>query len=179
MSCTCYLGVDGVQGDIINSFHPKWRGSPTRSLAGKFQGGVWERLYWRQVQFSRSVMSDCLRPYGLQHTRPPCPSPTPRVYSNSCPLSWWCHSTISSSVVPFSSCLKSFPGSGSFQMSHFFVSGSQIFIITIYFTIRFPYIETNSWRDYKNLKKTTANYLSLFSFLLKYRTFHFIMKFNF
>ena len=69
------------------------------------------------VQFSRSVVSDSLRPHGLQHTRPPCPSPTPGVYSNSCPSSQWCHPTISSSVVPFSSCLQSFPASGSFQMS--------------------------------------------------------------
>ena len=63
------------------------------------------------VQFSCSVMSNSLWPHGLQHARPPCPSPTPRVYSNSCPLSWWCQSTISSSVVPFSSRLQSFPGS--------------------------------------------------------------------
>ena len=77
------------------------------------------------VQFSRSVMSNSLRPHGLQHTRPPCPSPTPRVYSNSCPLSQWCHPTISSSVVPFSSCLQSFPASGSFQMSQLFASGGQ------------------------------------------------------
>ena len=62
-------------------------------------------------------MSDSLRPHGLQHARLPCPSPTPRVYSNSCPSSWWCHPTISSSVVPFSSCLQSFPASGSFPMS--------------------------------------------------------------
>ena len=68
-------------------------------------------------QFSCSVVSDSLQPHGLQHTRPPCPLPTPRVYSNSCPLSWWCHPTISSSVIPFSSCPLSFPASGSFQMS--------------------------------------------------------------
>ena len=60
------------------------------------------------VQFSHSAVSDSLWPHGLQHTRPPCPSPTPRVYSNSCPLNWWCHPTISSSVIPFSSCLQSF-----------------------------------------------------------------------
>ena len=77
------------------------------------------------VQFSRSVMSDSLRPHGPQQTRPPCPSPTPRVYSNSCPLSWWCHPTISSSVIPISSCLQSFPASGSFPMSQFFASGDQ------------------------------------------------------
>ena len=77
------------------------------------------------VQFSRSVMSDSLQPHGLQHARPPCPSPAPRVYSNLCPLSRWCHPTISSSVIPFSSRLQSFPASGSFQMSQFFASGGQ------------------------------------------------------
>ena len=82
-------------------------------------------LQVRLVQFSHSVMSDSLWCYGLQHARPPCPSPTPRLYSNSCPLSQWCHPTISSSVVPFSSCLQSFPVSGSFQMSQFFASGGQ------------------------------------------------------
>ena len=76
-------------------------------------------------QFSCSVMSDSLWPHGLQHTRPPCPSPTPGVYSNSCPLSQWCHPTISSSVVPFSSCPQSFPASGSFQMIQLFASGGQ------------------------------------------------------
>ena len=77
------------------------------------------------VQFSCSVISDSLWPHGLQHSRPPCPSPTPRDYSNSCPLSRWCHPTISSSVIPFSSCLQSFLASGSFQMSQLFKSGVQ------------------------------------------------------
>ena len=77
------------------------------------------------VHFSPSVMSDSLRPHELQHSRPPCPSPAPGVYSNSCPLSWWCHPTISSCVIPFSSCLLSFPASGSFQMSQFFTLGGQ------------------------------------------------------
>ena len=77
------------------------------------------------VQFSGSVVSDSLPPHGLQYARPPCPSPTLKVYSNSCPSSWWCHSTISSSVVPFSSRLQSFPASGSFPMSQLFASGSQ------------------------------------------------------
>ena len=77
------------------------------------------------VQFNCSVMSSSLWPHGLQQARPPCPSPTPRVYSNSCPLSWWCHPTISSSVIPFSSCPQSFPASGAFQMSQFFASGGQ------------------------------------------------------
>ena len=74
-----------------------------------------------------SVTQSCttLQPHGLQHTRPLCPSPNPGVYSNSCPLSQWCHPTISSSVVTFSSCLQSFPASGSFQMSQFFASGGQ------------------------------------------------------
>ena len=72
------------------------------------------------VEFSHSVMSDSLWPHGLQHTRPPCPSQTPRVYSNSCPLSRWCHPTISSIVVTSSSHLQSFPASGSFPVSQFF-----------------------------------------------------------
>ena len=78
------------------------------------------------LQFSRSVMSDSLRPHGPQHARPPCPSPTPGVHPNPCPLSRWCHPTISSSVIPFSSCLQSFPTSGPFQMSQLFASGGQI-----------------------------------------------------
>ena len=77
------------------------------------------------VQFSHSVVSDSLQPHGLQHTRLPCPSPAPGAYSNSCPSSWWCHPIISSSVIPFSSHLQSFPASGSFPMSQFFTSGGQ------------------------------------------------------
>ena len=77
------------------------------------------------VQFSRSVMSDSLRPHGLQHTRLPCPSATPGACSNSCPSSRWCHLTISSSVVPFSSCLQSFPASWAFPVSQYFASGGQ------------------------------------------------------
>ena len=74
------------------------------------------------VQSSRSAMSDSLRPHESQHVRPPCPSPTPRVYPNSCPLSRWCHPAISSSVVPFSSCPQSLPASGSFPMSQLMIS---------------------------------------------------------
>ena len=77
------------------------------------------------VQFSRSVVSDSLRPHESQHARPPCPSPAPRVYSNSCPLSQWCHPAISSSVIPFSSCPQSLPASGSFPMSQLFAWGGQ------------------------------------------------------
>ena len=76
-------------------------------------------------QYSHSIMSDSLWPHELQHARPPWPSPNPAVYSNPCPLSRWCHPTISSSVVPFSSCLQSFPASGSFQMNQIFSSGDQ------------------------------------------------------
>ena len=92
----------------------------------------WDCIELFAVQFSCSVMSDSLWPHG--HSRPPCPSPTPRVYSNSCPLSQWFHPTISSSVVPFSTCLQSFffifclqsfPASGSFPMSQLFASGGQ------------------------------------------------------
>ena len=75
-----------------------------------------DRSLGDSVQFSRSVVSDSLRPHGLQHARPPCPSPTPRAYPNSCALSQWCHSTSSTSIIPFSSCPQSFPASGSFQI---------------------------------------------------------------
>ena len=75
------------------------------------------------IQFSCSVVSDSMQPHEPQHARPPCPSPTAGVYPNPCPLSQWCHPTISSSVIPFSSCPQSFPASGSFQMSQLFASG--------------------------------------------------------
>ena len=77
------------------------------------------------VQFNCSVVSKSWQPHGLQHARLPCPSPTPQACSNSCPSSQWCHPTISSSVIPFSSCLQSFPASGAFQISQFFTSGGQ------------------------------------------------------
>ena len=83
------------------------------------------KILVQSVQFSHSVVSDSLQPHGLQHAWPPCPSPTPGVYSNWCPLSRGCHPIISSFVVPFSSRLQSFPASGSFQMSQFFTSGGQ------------------------------------------------------
>ena len=102
-------------------------------------------------------MSSSLRPYGLQHTRLPCPSPTPGACSNSCPLSWWCCPTISSSVVPFSSCLQSFPASGYFPMSQFFTSGGQsigvsasasayLLLLTVYATqMQNTYCPRNTW----------------------------------
>ena len=86
---------------------------------------VYTFLDFSLVQFSHSVMSDSLQCHESQHARPPCPSPTPRVYSDSCPSSQWCHPAISSSVVPFSSCPQSFPASGCFPMSQLFASGGQ------------------------------------------------------
>ena len=82
-------------------------------------------IQFRSVHFSHLVVSDSLRPHESQHTRPPCPSPTPGVYSNSCPSSQWCHPAISSSVIPFSSCPQSLPESGSFPMSQLFAWGGQ------------------------------------------------------
>ena len=95
------------------------------------------------VQFSHSVVSDSLRPHGLQHARLPCPSSTPRACSNSRSLSWLCNPTISSSVVPFSSCLQSFPISGSFPMSQFFASGGQS--ITVSASISVLPMNTQDW----------------------------------
>ena len=93
---------------------------------------AWYHLYveyseynWHSVQFSRSVVSDSLRPHESQHARPPCPSPSPEVHSNSCPSSQWCHPAISSSVIPFSSCPQSLPASESFPMSQLFAWGGQ------------------------------------------------------
>ena len=102
-----------IIGEVIYRFkkYMKWLGIAYKSR--------------ERFQFSPSVVSNSLQPHGLQHARPPSPSPTPGVYSDSCPLSWWCHPTISSSVVPFSFHIQSFPASGSFQTSQLFASGSQ------------------------------------------------------
>ena len=134
-SMDCRLPVFPIRGILLarilecvampssrRSFQPRVQPasllSPT--LAGSFFtiSASWEAL--PAHQFSRSVMSDSLWPHGLQHPRLPCPSPTPKACSNSCPLSQWCHLISSSSAVPFSSCLQSFPASGSFRMSQFF-----------------------------------------------------------
>ena len=85
----------------------------------------WINWLWVSVQFSRSLMSDSLRPHESQHVRPPCPSPTPGVHSDSLPSSQWCHPAISSSVVPFSSCPQSLPASESFRVSQLFTWGGQ------------------------------------------------------
>ena len=105
----------GEPGSRAHALHLFWTSLPRRM---------------RSVQFSRSAVSDSLRPHEPQHARPPCPLPIPGVYPNPCPLSWWCHPTIPSSVVPFSSCLQSFPASRSFQMSQFFASGGQSIGVT-------------------------------------------------
>ena len=99
-----HLGYDRILIPVCYTIGPSW-------------------LFYLSVQFSCSVASDSLQPHGLQRTRLPCPSPTPRACSNSWPSSQWCHPTISSSVVLFSSCLQSFPASGSFPKSQFFTSG--------------------------------------------------------
>ena len=98
------------------------------SVFSSFSKGV---KFYASVQFSCSIMSDFLQPPGMQHTRPPCPSPAPGVYPNSCPLSQWCHPTISSSVDPFFSHLQLFPASGSFQTSQFFTTGAQSMGVSI------------------------------------------------
>ena len=97
-------------------------------ISPAFAGDWFRKLdisQFSSVQFSCSVVSDSLWPHGMQHARAPCPSPTSWIYSNSWPLNQWCHPTISSSVIPFSSCLQSIPASGSFPMSQFFASGGQ------------------------------------------------------
>ena len=138
------LGVNHHQIKAIN--FSSWKWTVLKGLGESEHKGLWYakkgvKLSWilckyiyfcyakflleASVQFSHSVMSDSLWPHGLQHARPPCPSPTPRVYSNSCLLSRWCHPTILSFVVPFFSRLQSFPASGSFPVSQFFASGGQ------------------------------------------------------
>ena len=100
-------------------------------------------VQFSSVQFSHSVMSDSLWPRESQHARPPCPSPTPRVHPNSCASSWWCHPAISSSVIPFSSCPKSLPASGSFPMSQLFTWGGQSIGISASASV-FP-MNTQDW----------------------------------
>ena len=115
----------GKQWQTLFSWAPKLLQMVTAAMKLKDACSL-EKSYDKPlVQFSRSVVSDSLGPHGLQHARPPCPSPTPKTSSNSSPSSWWCHPTISSSVIPFSCCLLSFPASGSFPMNQFFPSGGQ------------------------------------------------------
>ena len=120
-------------GDVIQPAH-HFRHSYTQQ----------EGLQCFSVQFScYSVVSNSLWPHEPQHTRPPCPSPTPGVHPNPCPLSWWCHPTISSSVVPFSSCPQSFPASGSFQMSQFSAPGGQRIGVSASASV--PPMNTQDW----------------------------------
>ena len=108
------------QGHLIFLFRfPLW------TLFSYRLEGILHVILLSSVQFSCSVMSSSLRPHESQHTRPPCPSPTPGVYSNSCPMSQWCRPVISSSVIPFSSCPQSLPTLGSFPMSQIFTWGGQ------------------------------------------------------
>ena len=102
-------------------------------------------LWWSfsSVQFGRSIMSNSLRPHELQHNRPPCPSPTPGVNPNPCPLSQWCHPSISSSVIPFSSCPQSSPASGSFHVSQLFSSGGQSVGVSASTSV--PPMNTQDW----------------------------------
>ena len=112
--------------DAIQPSHPLMPSSPSSLIFTQISDFSDEStICISSVHFSRSVMSDSLWSHGLQHARLPCPSPTPRACSNSCPSSRWCHTTISSSVFRVSSCLQSFLASGSFPMSQFFASGSQ------------------------------------------------------
>ena len=128
-----------MEGELSASNSVTFDVGVEKLLYGIFQA-IWSKLFWVKatekililrndslsVQFSFcSVVSDSLQPHGLQHARPPCPSPAPEVYLNSSPWSRWCHPTISSSVIPFPSCPQSFPASGSFQMSQLFPSGGQ------------------------------------------------------
>ena len=113
-------------------------------------------------QFSCSVVSSSLWPHGLQHIRPPCPSPTPRACWNSCPLSQWCHPTLSSSVIPFSSWLQSFSASGSFPRSQFFTSGGQSIgasasasVLPIYIQDWFPGLISLQFKGLSRVSPTT------------------------
>ena len=130
-----YLSQWLCWGSVTQAFvhHCIFQGLVSRLFLLQWKINSWCHITYREkpsslenaVQLSRSAMSDSLQPHGLQHARTPCPSPTTGVYSNSCPLSRWYHPTISSSVIPFSSRLESFPASGSFPVSQFFASSNQ------------------------------------------------------
>ena len=136
--CVGYLGLFWAEQFPWSIVCSPWS-AVHRGLAGK----VLDYFPFSSVHFSRSVLSDSLRPHGLQHARPPCPSPTLGVYSNSCPLrQWWCHSTILSSVVPFFY-LQSFPASSSFQKSHFFASSGHSIIVSASTSV--PPMNTQDW----------------------------------
>ena len=110
-----------IQFSVLDDY----KKNPMRTFLSLLLLCSWRSSFGSSVQFSHSVMSNSLWPHEPQHARPPCPSPTAGVYPNPCPLSRWCHSTVSSSVVPFSSCPLSSLASGSFPTSQFFASGGQ------------------------------------------------------
>ena len=124
------------------------------------------------VQFSCSIVSDSLRPHGLQHARLPCPSPSPRACSNSCPLSQWCHPTISSAIVPFSSHLQIFPASGSFPMSQLFTSGGQSIGVSALASVLpmntqdWSPLGWTGWTSFQSLKSLLQHHSSNASILL-------------
>ena len=118
-----FQGIFPTQGSNLHHLHLLHWQAGSLPLAPHWRPHLVNNYHQFSIQFSRSVVSDSLWPHGLQHARLPWPSPTSGVCSNSCPSSQWCHPTISSSVVPFSSCLQSFPASGSFPVSQFFTSG--------------------------------------------------------
>ena len=119
------MGSQNVGYDLVTE-HAYTQKPGWKELMGIYPRAEFMRLqYVDTVQFSHSVVSNFLWPHESQHARPPCPSQTPRVHSNSCPLHWWCHPTISSSVIPFSSCPQYLPASGSFPMSQLFAWGGQ------------------------------------------------------
>ena len=120
---------------------------------------IYSHTYLCSVHFNHSVVSDSLRPHGLQHARPPCPSPTPGVHSNSCLQSRWCHPTISSSVIPFSSHLQSFPASGSFLMHQFFPSGGQSIIVSASVNIQDWFSLGWNWLDLLAVQGTLKSLL--------------------
>ena len=123
--CVCFLFFWSTQTDTRSRLLAFETFCSWLSLIYKIKKEKWEKRNMHSNVVVCSVMSDSLQSHELQHARPPCPSPSPWVCSNSCPLSWWFHPTISSSVASFSSCPQSFPASGSFQMSQLFASGGQ------------------------------------------------------
>jgi len=124
------------------------------------------------AQFSRSVVSDSLRPHESQHTRPPCPSPTPGVHSDSRPSSQWCHPAISSSVVPFSSCPQSFPASESFPMSQLFAWGGQSTGISALASLLHYILESSAPHEKFNFSVVLVPFATYFFFLEVYRDTH-------
>ena len=126
---------------------------------------------WSSVKFSCPVKSDSLRPHGLQHTRLPCPSSAPRVYSDSCPSSRWCHPTISSSLVPFSSCFQSFPASGSFPISQFFAWDGQSIGVSVSASVQFSSVAQSCLTLCDPMKSFLNEYSGLISFKIAWLDF--------